>query len=216
VYGRYFGNTNNAGEGLGPYGSFVLGADLPLTTAFAQYKKNFNLPASELGVRENTPQDTGASLLISTVDDLMLPGATLELPATVGDAAGGEYHDQQFVFSNVGSETLTISQATLTTPYGSPPPRSSPRSRNISRTRREYHGYRALDPMRTTPTRPASTTRHAEGFLEQRRQFHLQRENDGPPIRRHRQRRWNLRLEQSRVSVTGRAGRGSRRPSSAS
>jgi hypothetical protein len=32
VYGRYFGNTNNAGEGLGPYGSFVLGADLPLTT----------------------------------------------------------------------------------------------------------------------------------------------------------------------------------------
>jgi hypothetical protein len=32
VYGRYFANTNNAGEGLGPYGSFVLGADLPLTT----------------------------------------------------------------------------------------------------------------------------------------------------------------------------------------
>ena len=31
VYGRYFHNTNNAGAGIGPYGSFVLGANLPLT-----------------------------------------------------------------------------------------------------------------------------------------------------------------------------------------
>jgi hypothetical protein len=32
VYGRYFHNTNNAGNGLGPYGAFVLGANVPLTT----------------------------------------------------------------------------------------------------------------------------------------------------------------------------------------
>ena len=31
VYGRYFHNSNNAGTGVGPYGSFVLGANLPLT-----------------------------------------------------------------------------------------------------------------------------------------------------------------------------------------
>ena len=29
VYGRYFHNSNNAGAGIGPYGSFVLGANLP-------------------------------------------------------------------------------------------------------------------------------------------------------------------------------------------
>ena len=31
VYGRYFYNTNNAGAGVGPYGSFVLNSNLPLT-----------------------------------------------------------------------------------------------------------------------------------------------------------------------------------------
>jgi len=31
VFGRYFHNTNNAGPGITPYGSFVLGANLPLT-----------------------------------------------------------------------------------------------------------------------------------------------------------------------------------------
>ena len=31
LFGRFFNNTNNAGAGIGPYGSFVLGANLPLT-----------------------------------------------------------------------------------------------------------------------------------------------------------------------------------------
>lgn len=49
VYGRYFGNTNNAGAGLGPYGSFVLGADLPLTTV-SDIRPVYNYAVSATGV----------------------------------------------------------------------------------------------------------------------------------------------------------------------
>jgi hypothetical protein len=53
VYGRYFGNTNNAGEGLGPYGSFVLGADLPLTTV-SDIRPVYNYAFSATGVLSST------------------------------------------------------------------------------------------------------------------------------------------------------------------
>jgi Carboxypeptidase regulatory-like domain len=49
MYGRYFNNTNNAGEGLGPYGSFVLGADLPLTTV-SDIRPVYNYAFSATGV----------------------------------------------------------------------------------------------------------------------------------------------------------------------
>ncbi len=49
VYGRYFNNTNNAGAGLGPYGSFVLGADLPLTTV-SDIRPVYNYAFSATGV----------------------------------------------------------------------------------------------------------------------------------------------------------------------
>jgi hypothetical protein len=49
LYGRYFNNTNNAGEGLGPYGSFVLGADLPLTTV-SDIRPVYNYAFSATGV----------------------------------------------------------------------------------------------------------------------------------------------------------------------
>ena len=49
VYGRYFANTNNGGEGLGPYGSFVLGADLPLTTV-SDIRPVYNYAFSATGV----------------------------------------------------------------------------------------------------------------------------------------------------------------------
>ena len=49
VYGRWFQNTNNAGEGLGPYGSFVLGADLPLTTV-SDIRPVYNYAFSATGV----------------------------------------------------------------------------------------------------------------------------------------------------------------------
>jgi carboxypeptidase family protein len=53
VYGRYFGNSNNAGEGLGPYGSFVLGADLPLTTV-SDIRPVYNYAFSATGVLSPT------------------------------------------------------------------------------------------------------------------------------------------------------------------
>lgn len=49
IYGRYFNNTNNAGAGLGPYGSFVLGADLPLTTV-SDIRPVYNYAFSATGV----------------------------------------------------------------------------------------------------------------------------------------------------------------------
>jgi hypothetical protein len=49
VYGRYFHNSNNAGAGLGPYGSFVLGANLPLTTV-SDIRPVYNLSLSATGV----------------------------------------------------------------------------------------------------------------------------------------------------------------------
>jgi hypothetical protein len=49
VYGRYFRNTNNAGEGLGPYGSFVLGSQLPLTTV-SDIRPVYNYAFSATGV----------------------------------------------------------------------------------------------------------------------------------------------------------------------
>ncbi len=49
LYGRYFRNTNNAGNGLGPYGSFVLGADLPLTTV-SDIRPVYNYAFSATGV----------------------------------------------------------------------------------------------------------------------------------------------------------------------
>jgi len=49
MYGRYFNNTNNAGAGLGPYGSFVLGADLPLTTV-SDIRPVYNYAFSATGV----------------------------------------------------------------------------------------------------------------------------------------------------------------------
>jgi hypothetical protein len=53
VYGRYFRNTNNAGNGLGPYGSFVLGADLPLTTV-SDIRPVYNYAFSATGVLSPT------------------------------------------------------------------------------------------------------------------------------------------------------------------
>jgi hypothetical protein len=52
VYGRYFNNTNNAGEGIGPYGSFVLGADVPLTTV-SDIRPVYNYSFSGTGVLSN-------------------------------------------------------------------------------------------------------------------------------------------------------------------
>ena len=49
VYGRYFHNTNNAGTGVGPYGSFVLGANLPLTNV-SDVRPVYNLSLSATGV----------------------------------------------------------------------------------------------------------------------------------------------------------------------
>ena len=49
VYGRWFNNTNNAGEGIGPYGSFVLGADVPLTTV-SDIRPVYNYSFSGTGV----------------------------------------------------------------------------------------------------------------------------------------------------------------------
>ncbi len=49
VYGRYFNNTNNAGAGIGPYGSFVLGANLPLTNV-SDIRPVYNLSLSATGV----------------------------------------------------------------------------------------------------------------------------------------------------------------------
>jgi hypothetical protein len=49
VYGRYFHNTNNAGAGLGPYGSFVLGGNLPLTT-ISDIRPVYNYSFSATGV----------------------------------------------------------------------------------------------------------------------------------------------------------------------
>jgi hypothetical protein len=49
VYGRYFANTNNAGAGIGPYGSFVLGANLPLTNV-SDIRPVYNLALSATGV----------------------------------------------------------------------------------------------------------------------------------------------------------------------
>ena len=53
MYGRYFNNTNNAGAGLGPYGSFVLGADLPLTTV-SDIRPVYNYAFSATGVLSPT------------------------------------------------------------------------------------------------------------------------------------------------------------------
>jgi hypothetical protein len=53
VYGRWFNNTNNAGEGLGPYGSFVLGSDLPLTTV-SDIRPVYNYAFSATGVLSPT------------------------------------------------------------------------------------------------------------------------------------------------------------------
>jgi hypothetical protein len=53
VYGRYFNNTNNAGAGLGPYGSFVLGSDLPLTTV-SDIRPVYNYALSATGVLSPT------------------------------------------------------------------------------------------------------------------------------------------------------------------
>ncbi len=52
VYGRWFNNTNNAGEGIGPYGSFVLGADVPLTTV-SDIRPVYNYSFSGTGVLTN-------------------------------------------------------------------------------------------------------------------------------------------------------------------
>lgn len=52
IYGRYFANTNNAGAGLGPYGSFVLGADVPLTTV-SDIRPVYNYSFSGTGVLSN-------------------------------------------------------------------------------------------------------------------------------------------------------------------
>ena len=49
VYGRYFHNSNNAGAGVGPYGSFVLGANLPLTNV-SDIRPVYNLSLSATGV----------------------------------------------------------------------------------------------------------------------------------------------------------------------
>ena len=49
VYGRYFHNSNNAGTGVGPYGSFVLGANLPLTNV-SDIRPVYNLSLSATGV----------------------------------------------------------------------------------------------------------------------------------------------------------------------
>jgi len=53
VYGRYFHNTNNAGNGLDPYGSFVLGANLPLTTV-SDLRPVRNYSFSATGVLSNS------------------------------------------------------------------------------------------------------------------------------------------------------------------
>jgi hypothetical protein len=52
IYGRWFNNTNNAGEGIGPYGSFVLGADVPLTTV-SDIRPVYNYSFSGTGVLTN-------------------------------------------------------------------------------------------------------------------------------------------------------------------
>jgi hypothetical protein len=52
VFGRYFHNTNNAGSGLGPYGSFVLGANLPLTTV-SDVRPVYNYSVSATSVLTN-------------------------------------------------------------------------------------------------------------------------------------------------------------------
>jgi carboxypeptidase family protein/TonB-dependent receptor-like protein len=49
LYGRYFHNSNNAGTGVGPYGSFVLGANLPLTNV-SDIRPVYNLSVSATGV----------------------------------------------------------------------------------------------------------------------------------------------------------------------
>ncbi|MEO5823035.1 MAG: carboxypeptidase regulatory-like domain-containing protein [Vicinamibacteraceae bacterium] len=49
VYGRYFENSNNAGTGVGPYGSFVLGANVPLTNV-SDIRPVYNLSLSATGV----------------------------------------------------------------------------------------------------------------------------------------------------------------------
>ena len=53
MYGRFFHNTNNAGNGLDPYGSFVLGANLPLTTV-SDLRPVKNYSFSGTGVLSNS------------------------------------------------------------------------------------------------------------------------------------------------------------------
>jgi hypothetical protein len=49
VFGRYFHNTNNAGNGLDPYGSFVLGANVDVTTV-SDLRPVYNYSFSTTGV----------------------------------------------------------------------------------------------------------------------------------------------------------------------
>jgi hypothetical protein len=96
VYGRWFNNTNNAGEGIGPYGSFVLGADVPLTTV-SDIRPVYNYSFSGTGVLSNntfleiTVGTAHNSIFIHDLDgsftrsNLGLSGLPLLFPGAVQD-----------------------------------------------------------------------------------------------------------------------------------
>ena len=96
VYGRYFYNTNNGGAGVGPYGSFVLNANLPLTNV-SDIRPVYNVSVSTTGVITPTLFFEGTfgtghnSIFIHDADgawnrtDLGLTGLPLLFPNAVKD-----------------------------------------------------------------------------------------------------------------------------------
>ena len=108
VYGRWFNNTNNAGEGIGPYGSFVLGADVPLTTV-SDIRPVYNYSFSGTGVLTNntfleiTVGTAHNSIFIHDLDgtftrsNLGLTGLPLLFPSAVAERlpAGDDLRTEQ-------------------------------------------------------------------------------------------------------------------------
>jgi hypothetical protein len=78
--------------------------DLPLTAALKMYRANFNLAASEVGIREaEVPDDQlRPGLLVTLPNDDILPGDSVQLRATTADGANGSFEEQNFTLLNSG------------------------------------------------------------------------------------------------------------------
>jgi hypothetical protein len=117
VFGRYFHNTNNAGNGLDPYGSFVLGANINVTT-MSDIRPVYNYSFSTTGVLgpslffEGTFGTGHNEINIFDLDkkwnrtNLGLTGLPILFPAGIKDdyppqiALGGRYGTSPNVGSN--------------------------------------------------------------------------------------------------------------------